>query len=115
LFLNVWTPGNATKSSKLPVKVWVHGGGDEGGGVNNPTYDGCYTATDSILVAVNYRLGPLGGLSLSSLGLTGNYNIQDLLLSLQWVQENVEAFGGDPVRLHWPLLDAIDTLLTGLG
>jgi carboxylesterase type B len=98
LFINVWTPGNATISSKVPVKVWIHGGGDEGGGVNNPLYDGCYTATDSILVAMNYRLGPLGGLSSTTLGLTGNYHIQDLLLALQWVQENIAAFGGDPVR-----------------
>ena len=62
-------------------------------------YDGCNTAKEgSILVSVNYRLGPLGLLTLGSAGIRGNQGIQDLILGLEWVQENIAAFGGDPVR-----------------
>ncbi|KAH8901350.1 alpha/beta-hydrolase [Thozetella sp. PMI_491] len=94
LFVEVWAPANA---SQLPVRVWFFGGGDATGGVSNPAYDGCSSAaaTNSIQVNVNYRLGPLGWLSLQRAGLTGNYGLQDQLLALQWVQENIEAFGGD--------------------
>ena len=49
------------------------------------------------MVSINYRLGPLGFLALSDVGLSGNYGIMDLLLSMQWVQKNIQSFGGDPV------------------
>ncbi|KAI2465933.1 alpha/beta-hydrolase [Annulohypoxylon bovei var. microspora] len=97
LFLDVWVP--ATSESKLPVKVWLYGGSNEGGGVSDPTYNGCFSAQDSIVVSVNYRLGPLGFLALEDLGLTGNYAIQDQLLALRWVQENIAKFGGDPQKV----------------
>ncbi|KAL1613196.1 hypothetical protein SLS60_001428 [Paraconiothyrium brasiliense] len=95
LYLNVWAPKHASSDSKLPVKVWVYGGGNTGGGISDPLYDGCNAATDSIVVSINYRLGPLGFLALEDAGLSGNYAVQDLLLGLRWVQENIEAFGGD--------------------
>ncbi|KAK7749070.1 hypothetical protein SLS62_008465 [Diatrype stigma] len=99
LYLNIWAPSSATPGSDLPVKVWLFGGGNEGGGVSDPTYDGCYTAQDSILVSINYRLGPLGFLALTDLGLSGNYGTQDQLLGLRWVQDNIQSFGGDPNKV----------------
>lgn len=77
----------------------MYGGSNEGGGISDPTYSGCFSAADSIVVSANYRLGPLGFLALSDLGLTGNYALQDQLLALQWVQDNIARFGGDPVSL----------------
>ncbi|CAK7206706.1 hypothetical protein SEUCBS139899_009511 [Sporothrix eucalyptigena] len=99
LFIDVWAPANATVSSALPVRVWVFGGADVAGGISNPLYDGCFASTDSIQVSINYRVGPLGFLVDEGLGLTGNYGIQDLLLGLQWVQDNIASFGGDPTRV----------------
>lgn len=78
--------------------MWLYGGGNEAGGISDPTYDGCYATSDSIIVSINYRVGPLGFLALDSLGLNGNFGLQDQLLGLSWVQENIAAFGGDPVR-----------------
>ncbi|KAI8966321.1 alpha/beta-hydrolase [Daldinia sp. FL1419] len=95
LYLDIWAPASATPESKLPVKVWLYGGGNEGGGISDPTYNGCFSAVDSIVVSINYRVGPLGYLALFDLGLTGNYGIMDQLLGLRWVQDNIAAFGGD--------------------
>ena len=96
LYLDIWTPPNA---HDLPVKFWIYGGGNTAGSVSNPTYNGCNLATDSMVVSVNYRLGPLGFLALQSGGVGGNMGIQDQLLGIQWVKDNIEAFGGDPVSL----------------
>lgn len=95
--LDIWAPANATSTSKLPVKVWLYGGYNENGGISDALYNGCFSAEDAVVVSINYRLGPLGYLALESAGLTGNYGTQDQLLGLQWVQENIGAFGGDPV------------------
>lgn len=97
--LNVFTPVNASSSSKLPVRVWLYGGSNLAGGISDPLYNGCYSSTDSVLVTINYRLGPLGYLALEDIGLNGNYGISDQLLGLQWVQDNIAAFGGDPSRV----------------
>jgi carboxylesterase type B len=98
LYLDVWVPANATKECDLPVRVWLYGGGNQDGGISNPLYDGCNVAsTNAIAVAINYRLGPLGFISLKDAGFGGNQGIQDILLALQWVQDNIAAFGGDPV------------------
>jgi hypothetical protein len=98
LFLNVWAPSNATSVSELPVKVFIYGGGEQAGGIQDALYDGCNLAADgTLLVSINYRLGPLGYLTLNSAGIAGNYGIQDLLLGLEWVQQNIAAFGGSPV------------------
>ncbi|KAH8883118.1 alpha/beta-hydrolase [Thozetella sp. PMI_491] len=99
LFLNIWVPATATPSSGLPVKFWIYGGFDQAGGISDPTYNGCFSASDAIVVSANYRLGPLGFLALSSFGLTGNYAISDLLVALEWVQQNIHAFGGDPDKV----------------
>ncbi|KAJ9151411.1 Carboxylic ester hydrolase [Pleurostoma richardsiae] len=99
LFLNVFVPANAQGTSGLPVKVFLHGGGDQTGGTADPLYNGCDLATDAVVVTANYRLGPLGWISLQSANLTGNYGLQDQLLALQWVQDNVAAFGGDATKV----------------
>ncbi|KAH8660480.1 Alpha/Beta hydrolase protein [Xylariales sp. PMI_506] len=95
LFLDVWVPPSTSSDAGLPVKVWIYGGANTAGGISDPMYDGCNLASDSVVVSINYRLGPLGYLTLPQAGLDGNYAVQDLLLGLQWVQENVGAFGGD--------------------
>lgn len=102
LFLNIWVPPNA---EDLPVKVWLYGGGNNAGSISNPTYDGCNLATDSIVVSVGYRLGPLGFLAYSDEGIQGNMGIQDQLLALQWVQDNIRAFGGDAVGFDSPIVN----------
>lgn len=106
MFVDVWKPAGATSASGLPVKVWIFGGANEAGGISDPTYDGCYSATDSVVVSINYRVGPLGFLALPSLGLNGNFGIMDQILALQWVQENIAHFSGDPVS-HTQLLSLI--------
>jgi carboxylesterase type B len=98
--LNVWVPANATANASLLVKVWIYGGAEEDGAISYALYDGCYLATDSIVVSVAYRLGSLGFLALESAGIGGNFGIQDILLGLQWIQSNIAAFGGDLVREH---------------
>jgi carboxylesterase type B len=96
LFLNVWSPAGATPNSGLPVLSWIYGGSFLAGGVSNPLYDGCYLANDAIVVGANYRLRPLGFLYSPDAGIQGNMGLQDLLLGLNWVQDNIAAFGGDP-------------------
>jgi carboxylesterase type B len=104
LYVNVWAPANATSSSNLPVKVWIYGGGQQGGGIQNPLYDGCNLAAhDTLLVSINYRLGPLGYLTLDAAGIGGNFGTQDLILGLEWLQSHISAFGGDPVSFSRPL------------
>ena len=105
LFLNVWTPAASTDAS-LPVMVWIHGGGLSLGWSNQNTYDGVeFAKRGVILVSINYRLGSLGylahpGLSKESpKGVSGNYGFLDQVAALQWVQRNIEAFGGDPDRV----------------
>lgn len=97
LYLNIWTPEGATPDSKLPVKVWIYGGGAISGSIDESQYQACNIVSDSIVVAVNYRLGPLGFLAAPSNGVQGNMAVQDLLMGLQWVQSNIGSFGGNAV------------------
>ena len=97
LYLDIYAPANATSASGLPVKVWLYGGTYEVGGISDPLYTGCFSSADAIVVTVNYRLGPLGYLALENTTLVGNYGTQDQLQALRWVQDNIAAFGGDPV------------------
>jgi para-nitrobenzyl esterase len=93
LGLNVWTPEPA--GGGLPVMVWIHGGAFVNGSGAVPTYDGTGFARDGIvLVTINYRLGAEGFLWLE--GGVNNRGLLDQLAALEWVQENVAAFGGDP-------------------
>ena len=102
LYLNVWTP--AQKEEELaPVIVYIHGGGFTSGGGSVPIYDGEMMARKGIVfVNINYRLDKFGFFASSELsaenehGVSGNYAILDMIKSLEWVRDNIEAFGGDP-------------------
>ena len=101
LYLNVWTPAKAP-NAKVPVIVWVHGGGFTGGSTSVSMYDGNLLARKGVvLVSLAYRLGPFGFMAHSDLSResghgSGAYGIQDLIAGLKWVQTNIAAFGGDP-------------------
>ena len=105
LYLNIWTPAKGA-AQKLPVIVWLHGGGYRNGSAAMPLYWGDRLAHHGvILVTIGYRLGPLGFLALPELtresarGSSGNYGLIDQLAALEWVQRNISAFGGDPRRV----------------
>ena len=99
LFLNVFTP-NLNSSARLPVIVWIHGGGNLDG--ETPGYDGSKLASDgkTVVVSMEYRLNLMGWLAHPALDneghLFGNYGILDQLLVLNWVRRNIAQFGGDP-------------------
>ena len=99
LFLNVWTP--AVDGARRPTMVFIHGGAFRGGSGSTPLYDGAAFARDDVvLVTLNYRLHALGFLHLDGLfegaeG-TGNLGILDQIAALEWVRDNIPAFGGDP-------------------
>lgn len=100
LTLNVWTPG--CDGARRPVLVWIHGGGFLFGAGSQPLYDGASLATrgDVVIVTANYRLGALGWLAAPGLeesgAIGGNYGLLDQLAALEWVRDNIAAFGGNP-------------------
>lgn len=101
LYLNVWAPENVASDAKLPVFVWIHGGGYYNGCGSMNYYDGTeFVKQGVIVVTINYRLGALGFFALQTLldeyGTTGNWGTLDQIAALQWVQDNIAAFGGDP-------------------
>jgi carboxylesterase type B len=100
LSLNVWTPDLRPQPQGLPVLVYVHGGAFKLGSSAARIYDGANLAArhGMVVVSFNYRLGALGFLAGVS-GLQGNYGLLDQQLALQWVRQNVRAFGGDPDRV----------------
>jgi para-nitrobenzyl esterase len=102
LTLNVWTPARSS-SRRLPVMVWIYGGGFEGGGSSEPRHDGEALARKGVVVVTfNYRVGVFGFLAHPELsresgrGTSGNYALLDQIAALRWVKANVAAFGGDP-------------------
>ncbi|MEN2788551.1 carboxylesterase/lipase family protein [Sphingomonas oligophenolica] len=101
LVLNVWTPG-ADRSAKRPVMVWVHGGGFAVGSGSDPVNDGARLCAreDVVLVTLNHRLNAFGYLYFGDLApsskAAANPGQLDLVLALQWVRDNIAAFGGDP-------------------
>ena len=104
LFLNVFTPENATVGGKLPVLVYIHGGGFTGGCGHEKHFDGPVWPVKGVIgVTLNYRLGPLGFVCLPELveeaGFTGNYGLFDQLTAIRWVRDNIAAFGGDPENI----------------
>jgi para-nitrobenzyl esterase len=101
LSLNVWTP--ALDDARRPVMVWIHGGAFVNGSGSTPWYDGTRFAVhgDVAVVTINYRLGALGFLHLAPFGAerfagSGNAGILDQVAALEWVRDNIAAFGGDP-------------------
>src|SRR3954451_13663151 len=92
LSLNIWTP--ACDDAKRPVMVWIHGGAFVSGTGATPWYDGrSFARDDVVLVTINYRLGALGFLHVDG---QGNNGILDQVAALEWVRDNIAAFGGDP-------------------
>lgn len=101
LFLNIWTPDSARPGDRLPVIVYIHGGGFTGGCGHEKHFDCPVWPHKGVIgVTINYRLGPLGFACLPQLaqeaGHTGNYGLYDQLAALRWVRGNIAAFGGDP-------------------
>jgi para-nitrobenzyl esterase len=105
LSLNVWARSKNMAVAKLPVLVYIHGGGFTEGSASVPIYDGTKLARRGIVVVtLNYRLGPLGflahpQLSKEQAGSSGNYAIEDQIAALRWVRENIGNFGGDPAKV----------------
>jgi para-nitrobenzyl esterase len=102
LYLNVWIP-EGHFSTKLPVMVWVYGGGFMAGATSEPRQDGSKLCQKGVVVvSMNYRLGIFGFFSHPELtresghNASGNYGLMDQLAALQWVKENIAGFGGDP-------------------
>jgi acetyl esterase/lipase len=104
LFLNIWTPANATGDSKLPVLLWIHGGAFIQGSGGQPRYDGSKLAKrGAVVITINYRLGPFGLFAHPALTAEskpdeplGNYCLLDMIAALRWTRDNIAAFGGDP-------------------
>ena len=104
LFLNIWTPANATADSKLPVLFWIHGGAFIQGSGAQPRYDGTELAKrGAVVISINYRLGSLGLFAHPALTAEstpdeplGNYCLLDMIAALRWTRDNIAAFGGDP-------------------
>jgi len=102
LYLNIWSKGKS-KNDKLPVFVWIYGGGFVSGSAACAVYDGEEMAKQGIVfVSINYRVGPFGFLAHPELTKesgtksSGNYAFLDQLAALRWIQNNIAAFGGDP-------------------
>ncbi len=104
LYLNVWTPAAGQNNKKLPVAMWIHGGGYREGFAFEPEMDGGeeWASRGVILVTVTYRLGVIGFFSHPLLsaesphGVSGNYGLLDQVAALKWIRNNIEQFGGDP-------------------
>ncbi len=105
LYLNVWTPAKKA-TDKVPVLVWIYGGGFNGGATSIPTYRGEKLAQKGVvLVSIAYRVGPMGFFAHPQLSaesaqhVSGNYGLLDMISALQWIKTNIAAFGGDPNKV----------------
>ncbi|MBC2664126.1 carboxylesterase family protein [Novosphingobium flavum] len=107
LTINVWRPKGARAGARLPVMVWIYGGGSVNGGASPDVYSGDAFARDGVVfVSYNYRVGRFGFFGFPALargdadkGLLYNYGYMDSVAALQWVRRNVAAFGGDPAKV----------------
>src|SRR5690242_10614928 len=105
LYLNVWTPATSA-DARLPVMVWIYGGGFQAGSASEPRQEGENLAKKGVIVvSLNYRLGIFGFFSHPELTresphhASGNYGLLDQVAALKWVQTNIGAFGGDPAKV----------------
>ncbi|XP_052583766.1 liver carboxylesterase 1F-like [Peromyscus californicus insignis] len=96
LYLNMYTPADLSRSSRLPVMVWIHGGGLVAGGAS--TFDGLVLSAHEnvVVVTIQYRLGIWGFFSTGDEHGRGNWGHLDQVAALRWVQDNIANFGGDP-------------------
>ena len=104
LFLNIFAPDTAKSGDGLSVLIYIHGGGFTGGCGHEKHFDGPTWPTKGIIgVTINYRLGPMGFVTLPELkeeaGTTGNYGLYDQVCAMQWVKDNIASFGGDPENI----------------
>ena len=98
LNLNVWTP--TLENASLPVLFWIHGGTFMWGAGSAPAYDGSrFARNDVVVVTINYRLNAAGFLYVEGRPGAGCFGLLDQILALEWVQENIKFFGGDPSRV----------------
>jgi para-nitrobenzyl esterase len=103
LYLNVWSP--VKRNDPLPVMVWLHGGGFTIGAGGLPPYEGKALARrDVVIVTINYRLGHLGFFAHPALAgeekrIVHNFALLDQIAALEWVRDNIAAFGGDPTNI----------------
>ena len=102
LSLNVYTKNPGKTDKKLPVALWIHGGGYREGWGSEPEFDGkAWALKDVVLVTINYRLGIFGFMTYPELSaespnhVSGNYGILDQIQSLKWVKQNIAQFGGE--------------------
>ncbi|HOX82943.1 MAG TPA: carboxylesterase family protein [Chryseolinea sp.] len=105
LYLNVWSPAKSS-SDKIPVLVWIYGGGFNYGATSETVYSGEKLAQKGVvLVSIAYRVGQLGFMAHPELSaensnhISGNYGLMDMIAALQWVKKNIAAFGGDPNKV----------------
>ncbi len=105
LYLNVWTP-SAKADARLPVMLWIHGGGFTSGAGSSPLTIGDKLAANGVVVVtINYRLGRFGFFAHPAITAEspdaplGNYAFMDQIAALQWTQRNIAAFGGDPANV----------------
>ena len=105
LYLNVWSPAKSPKE-KVPVLVWIYGGGFAVGYTSDPMYSGEKLAKKGVvLVSIAYRVGVLGFLAHPELSAespnraSGNYGLLDMIAALTWIKKNIAAFGGDPNKV----------------
>ncbi|XP_022818112.1 esterase FE4-like [Spodoptera litura] len=99
LTLNVYVPSTATSQHRLPVMVWIHGGYfilGSGDSVGSPEF---LLKHEVIIVTINFRLGVFGFMCLDHPEISGNQGLKDQVLALRWINENIEAFGGDPTQI----------------
>ncbi|MGB8492256.1 MAG: carboxylesterase family protein [Bacteroidales bacterium] len=105
LYLNIWTPVKST-NDRIPVLVWIHGGGFGAGSASEQLFYGDKLARKGVvLVCIAYRVGQLGFLAHPELSsespdhVSGNYGLLDMIAGLQWIRKNIAAFGGDPDKV----------------
>ncbi|CAG2211143.1 NLGN [Mytilus edulis] len=111
LQLNIYVPNNISSNTKRSVMVWIHGGAYQFG--SGTLYNGTMLAArgDVVVVTINYRLGIFGFLSYNDTAARGNFGLWDQILALQWIQENIADYTGDPSSLYRASRDCLNESL----
>ncbi|XP_077566534.1 fatty acyl-CoA hydrolase precursor, medium chain-like [Stigmatopora nigra] len=99
LYLNIYTPANRALDAKLPVMVWIHGGGFTLGSASITDGSAVASYQNVVVVVIQYRLGVLGFISTRDEHVPGNFGLLDQIEALRWVQKHIENFGGDPASV----------------